>query len=91
MRRVLLMTGITTWLAAELDRKLDSLPSDQVRYELLSRQYNVWREFRRVFAEHGRQPFGVAHPVFGEMDAMDFAIVLATIDGKKTQLERRAA
>lgn len=82
------MRTLTEFLAAELDRKLDSLPSDQARYEMLSRQYNVWTEFRRVFAEHGRQPFGVAHPVYGEMDAMDFAIVLATIDGKKNALER---
>ena len=80
--------SFTDWLAAELTKKLDSLPSDQARYRHLILVGNVWREKYDAFAAFGRQPFDQRHPVYGDMDAFDFAILLADIERRKIQLER---
>jgi len=80
--------SFTDWLAAELDKKLDSLPSDQARYRHLILVGNVWREKYDQFVAFGTQPFNCPHPVYGDMDAFDFSILLAAIELRKTQLER---
>jgi hypothetical protein len=76
------------WLSAELDRKLSSLPDDQARYRHLILSGNVWREKYQTFACFGTQPFNAPHPVYGDMDAYDFALLLADIELRKTMLER---
>lgn len=80
--------SITAWLEQQLDRKLESLPDDRARVVVLAQQYGVWTMFYRSFAAHGTQPFGGPHPEYGEMNAFDFANVLAAIDLRKNQIER---
>ena len=77
----------TDWLAAELTKKLDSLPSDQARYRHLILCYNAWHLKYRRFLDFGTQPFDMPHPVYGDMDAFDFSILLADMDRRKRVLE----
>jgi hypothetical protein len=79
------------WLCAELDKKLESLPSDQARHRTLILQGNVWRDKYAAFAARGVQPFGEPHPTYGEMTAYDFALLLCAIDERKNRLVREAA
>lgn len=76
------------WLAAELDKKLSSLSDDQARYRHLILCGNAWREKYARFADFGTQPFNAPHPVYGDMDAFDFTLLLAAIELRKTMLER---
>lgn len=78
----------TDWMAAELAKKLDSLPSDQARYRHLILQQNVWTDFYDAYVAFGRQPFGKPHPRYGDMTAADFVIVLGIIAGRRTALEQ---
>lgn len=87
------MTGtlpptFTDWMAAELDKSLASLPSDQARYRHLILQENVWTGFYDAYATLGRQPFGKPHPRYGDMMATDFVIILGMIAGKRAALEQ---
>lgn len=78
---------LADWLAAELRKALAGLPTDQARYETLSRQYNAWQSRRRVFfATFGKSE--LPHPVYGRIAAADFVVVLADIDAAKTTLEK---
>lgn len=77
----------TDWLFAELTKKLDSLPSDQARYRHLILCHNAWRLKYATFLDFGTQPFDEPHPVYGDMDAFDFSILLADIDRRKHALE----
>lgn len=79
---------ITAWLEAELDAKLASLPDDRARYRHLILCGNAWRQKYDTFAAFGTQPFNCPHPVYGEMDSFDFALLLAAIELRKCRLER---
>jgi hypothetical protein len=76
------------WLEAELDKKLASLPSDHARYRHLILCGNSWRLKYEAFASFGTQPFNTPHPIYGDMDAYDFALLLASIELRKVRLER---
>lgn len=82
---------IANWLESELDKKLTSLPDDGSRYRLLIQQRCVWERFFHSFAECGHQPFGGPHPEYGEMDAFDFSLVMASIQVRIGRLEKVAA
>lgn len=84
-------TTIVSWLESELDKKIASMPDDGSRVQLLKTQMHVWENFFHSFAECGHQPFGAPHPVYGEMDAFDFRLLLCAITERKTRLERIAA
>ncbi len=77
----------TDWLSAELTKKLDSLPSDQARYKHLILCGNAWRLKYGRWQDFGTQPFDEPHPVYGDMDAFDFSLLLADIDRRKKALE----
>jgi hypothetical protein len=79
---------ITDWLADELTKKLASLPTDQARYRHLILCSNAWRLKYQRFADFGTQPFNAPHPVYGDMDAFDFTLLLADIEKRKMLLER---
>jgi hypothetical protein len=76
------------WLTGELDNKLSSLPDDQARYRHLILCANAWRLKYARFADFGTQPFNEPHPVYGDMDAFDFALLLADLELRKAMLER---
>lgn len=78
----------TDWMAAELDKKLASLPTDQARYRHLILQHNVWAGYASAYADDGRQPFGRPHPHYGPMGAADFTNVLCLIAGRRRSLEQ---
>jgi hypothetical protein len=77
----------TDWLSAELDKKLATLPSDQARYRHLILIGNVWRLKYARWQTVGEQPFNEPHPIYGDMNAFDFAILLVDIDRRKHALE----
>lgn len=77
------------WMAAELDRKLDSLPSDQARHRQLILQHNIWTGFYDAYAAFGRQPFDTPHPHYGPMSAVDFVLVLGLISARRDALEQQ--
>lgn len=78
----------TDWMAAELDKKLASLPTDQARYRHLILQGNVWTQRYDAYVRRGRQPFGRPHPHYGPMGAADFTNVLCLIAGRRASLEQ---
>ena len=78
----------TEWMAVELDKKLDSLPTDQARYRHLILQENVWTQFYEGYTRYGWQPFGKPHPHYGRMRPADFIIVLGLISDRRTALEK---
>lgn len=78
----------TDWMAAELDKRLADLPTDQARYRQLTLQGNVWAGYAAAYALSGRQPFNGPHPVYGPMSAADFIIVLGMIAGRRRSLEQ---
>ena len=77
----------TDWLSGELDKKLDGLSSDQARYRHLILCHNAWQLKYDRWSAFGTQPFDEPHPVYGDMDAFDFSILLADIDRRKKALE----
>jgi hypothetical protein len=77
----------TDWLALELDKKLASLPTEQARYRHLILCGNAWRLKYDMFVSFGQQPFNEPHPVYGDMDAFDFSLLLTMIDQRKARLE----
>jgi hypothetical protein len=79
---------IIDWLTAELDKKLASLPDDQARYRCLILQANAWRQKYEAFACFGTQPFNEPHPVYGDMCAFDFTLLLSDLELRKAMLER---
>lgn len=79
--------NILEFLRDQLARKLDSLPNDRARIAVLAQQYGVWTAFADKFRAFATQPFGGPHPVYGEMDAFDFANVLAMINGERCRIE----
>lgn len=83
-------TNILEFLREQLARKLASLPDDRARITVLAQQYGVWTSFADKFRAFGTQPFGGPHPVYGEMDAFDFANVLAMINGERARIEAQA-
>lgn len=78
----------TDWMAAELDKKLASLPTDHARYRHLILQHNVWAGYASAYADDGRHPFDKPHPHYGPMRAADFVIVLGMIAGRRRSLEQ---
>jgi hypothetical protein len=42
----------------------------------------------RHLRSFGTQPFNCPHPVYGDMDAFDFTVLLADIEARKARLER---
>jgi hypothetical protein len=78
------------FLRDQLERKLASLADDRARIVLLAQQYGVWSSFADKFRAFGTQPFGGPHPEYGEMDAYDFALVLAMINGERARIEAQA-
>lgn len=83
-------SNILEFLRGQLARKLDSLPDDRTRITVLAQQYGVWTVFADKFRAFGTQPFGGPHPIYGEMDAFDFANVLAMIRGERARIEAEA-
>jgi hypothetical protein len=81
------VTDFTAWLSGELDKKLATLPTDQARYRHLILCYNAWTLKYARFRDFGTQPFDQPHPVYGDMDAFDFSILLADMDRRKRVLE----
>lgn len=79
---------IADWLKSELDKKLASIPDDQAQYRYLILCGNAWRLKYEAFACFGTQPFNSSHPVYGDMDAFDFTLLLADIELRKAQMER---
>lgn len=77
----------TDWLSTELDKKLATLPTDQARYRHLILCGNAWKLKYRTWIDLGEQPFNEPHPVYGDMDAFDFSLLLADIDRRKSKLE----
>lgn len=73
---------------AELSKRIAREPTDRARIAVLAQQYGVWTSYYAMFAAFGRQPFNSPHPVYGNMTAFDFANVLATIRGKRAEIER---
>lgn len=78
------------FLHDQLEQKLDSLPDDRARIAVLAQQYGIWRSFADKFRAFGTQPYGGPHPLYGEMDAFDFANVLAMINGERSRVEAEA-
>lgn len=78
------------FLRAQLEQKLASLDGDRARIVVLAQQYGVWSSFSDKFRAFGTQPFGGPHPIYGEMDAFDFANVLAMINGERARIEAQA-
>lgn len=85
----MVVTDFHDWFAAELDKKLASLPTDQSRYHHLTLQGNIWARFYDAYKKHGRQPFDHPHPRYGPMSAADFVVVLGMIGGRRMSLWRR--
>lgn len=83
-------TTLLDFLRGQLEQKLDSLVDDRARITVLAQQYGVWTSFADKFRAFGTQPFGGPHPLYGEMDAFDFANVLAMINGERTRIEAQA-
>jgi hypothetical protein len=79
---------IIDFLKSELDKKLASLPTDRARINMLAKQYGVWTDNMRRFWHRHEQPFGGPHPIYGDMTAGDFLLVLGLIDGAKAKIER---
>jgi hypothetical protein len=77
------------FLQAELDKKLANLPDDRTRIAMLAKQYGVWSQNMRRFWHNHEQPFG-RHPIYGDMTAGDFIILLGMIDGARAKIERQA-
>lgn len=84
-------TTITTWLSAELDKKLASLPTEQQRFRCLIEQGNAWCLRYGQYRENGSQPYGGPHPKYGAMNHFDFAILLADIEQRKAALIGKGA
>jgi hypothetical protein len=83
-------SNILEFLRGQLASKLDSLPNDRARIAVLAQQYGVWTSFSDKFRAFGTQPFGGPHPIYGEMDAFDFANVLAMINSERARIEVEA-
>lgn len=83
-------SNILEFLRGQLASKLDSLPDDRARITVLAQQYGAWASFADKFRAFGTQPFGGPHPVYGEMDAFDFANVLAMIKNEHARIEAQA-
>lgn len=81
---------ILDFLREQLEIKLASLPSDRARITVLAQQYGTWSAYADKFRAFGTQPFGGPHPYYGEMDAFDFANVLAMINAARVQIEQQA-
>lgn len=85
---------ITEFIAGQIDDDLAAYPGNQARYARLSKLYNIWSARRAQFvtalavdADELPRLFYYG-PHLGWMNAADFIIILAAIDGKKTALER---
>lgn len=81
---------ILDFLRDQLAKKLESLPDDRARIVVLAQQYGVWTAYADKFRAFGTQPFGGPHPVYGEMDAFDFANVLAMLNAERVRIEAQA-
>lgn len=81
---------ISDYLEAELSKRIAREPTDRARVAVLAQQYGVWTSYYAMFAAFGRQPFNSPHPVYGNMTALDFANVLASIRGMRAKIERAA-
>lgn len=84
---------ITEFIAAQIDADLQFYPGDHAKYSRLSKLYNIWnaRRAQFVFAlacDADMPRIFYYGPHLGWMNAADFLIILAAIDGKKTALER---
>jgi hypothetical protein len=79
---------IHEWFAAELDKSLARLPTDQARYRELILQENRWTQRYDEYGRLGRQPFGGPHPHYGRMGAADFTNVLCLINSRRSDLEK---
>lgn len=79
---------ILDFLREQLEIKLAGLADDRARIVVLAQQYGVWAAYADKFRAFGTQPYGGPHPYYGEMDAFDFANVLAMINGERVKIER---
>jgi hypothetical protein len=85
---------ITEFIAGQIDADLQFYPGNQAKYARLSKLWNIWsaRRAQFVFAlacdddDMPRIFYYGSH--LGWMNAADFLIILAAIDGRKTTLER---
>jgi hypothetical protein len=85
---------ITEFIAGQIDDDLVAYPGNQAKYARLSKLWNIWsaRRAQFVFAlacdddDMPRIFYYGSH--LGWMNAADFLIILAAIDGRKTTLER---
>jgi hypothetical protein len=82
--------SFSTYFESHLATKLASLPDDRARVRMLAQQHGVWAHNYRMFANFGAQPYTAPHPELGWMVAIDFANVLAIINGKRGEIERKA-
>lgn len=82
---------LTDYFKTQLDKKLASLPDNRARVVMLAQQYGVWTENMRRFWRYHEQPWRKPHPLYGDMTAGDFLIVLGLIDGAKAKIERAEA
>lgn len=82
--------SICTWLAAELDKRLEREPTDRAREVFLAKTYGFWSAAFADWQCRGVQPFGGPHPIYGEMDAFDFRLTLTMIDAARSKLARKA-
>lgn len=80
--------SLIEWLSVQLDTKLATFSTDQERYRHLILLGNAWRLKYETFCCFGTPPFNVPHPVYGDMDAFDFTLLLADIEVRKCKLER---